>query len=380
MVLCSQQRSTTCLGILVSAVRMYPRISMLVSKSLQPPSTPTDSCQPLQMLESNRHISLGCSHFYSRLCPPRSWCFQLQEPEHFHLQSRHALRCTVSSPFPFPFPFSFYVLARNLIDFRPLYELANYFILSRILYYVPYHSPIHPGRVLTTFGAISSVVEALNGNGAAYSANSSLSKNKQDIGRSLLKAALILQLGVLASFVMLAAHFHYKCKKASILPKNLKAALVTLYFSSALIGIRTIYRTVEYFTTASLHWDGLIDLDTFSPILRYEWFFWVFEASLMIVNTFLLNARHPMRFLPRNNKIYLAEDGTTEIEGPGYEDKRPWYATFVDPFDLVGITKGRNMERRFWDTHEAGRMDVPKERNGDVEKGKGVVAPEVLSR
>ena len=90
----------------------------------------------------------------------------------------------------------------------------------------------------------------------------------------------------------------------------------------------------------------------------------------MMVNTFLLNARHPMRYLPRNSRIYLAEDGKTEIEGPGYEDKRPWYVTFVDPFDLVGMCKGRNMQRRFWDTHEAGRMEVPKE-GGDVEKGKG---------
>jgi hypothetical protein len=224
------------------------------------------------------------------------------------------------------------------------------------------------------------VIEALNGNGAAYSANSSLPKTKQNIGSSLLKAALILQLGVLASFVMLAAYFHYKCRKASILPKNLKAALITLYCSSALIGTRTIYRTIEYFTTVSIHWDQIEKPDQLSPILRYEWFFWVFEATLMVVNTFLLNARHPLRFLPRNNRIYLAEDGLTEIEGPGYEDKRPWYVTVVDPFDLVGMAKGRNMERRFWETHEARRLGAPEEANGAVENGKSVAAQEALGR
>src|SRR4051794_40424114 len=41
----------------------------------------------------------------------------------------------------------------------PLYELGNYYILGRILYFVPHCSPIHPGRVLTTFAAISSIVE-----------------------------------------------------------------------------------------------------------------------------------------------------------------------------------------------------------------------------
>ncbi len=81
-----------------------------------------------------------------------------------------------------------------------------------------------------------------------------------------------------------------------------------------------------------------------------------------------------MRFLPRNNRIYLAEDGVTEIEGPGYEDKRPFIVTFFDPFDIHGMLKGRNMNRRFWDTHEAGKAA-----RNDVEKGVGnttVTVPE----
>lgn len=241
----------------------------------------------------------------------------------------------------------------------PLYELANYFILSRCLYYVPYHSPIHPGRVLTTFAAISTVVETLNSNGAAYVANSSLSLAKHNTGKSLIKAALVLQLVVLSLFVLLAATFHRKCRKAGLLPKNLHAALLTLYVSSALIGVRTIYRTVEYFTTASINFSNPdLQVSDISPIFRYEWFFWVFEGTLMMINSFMLNARHPMRYLPRNNKIYLAQDCVTEIEGPGYEDKRPFIVTLLDPFDLVGMMKGRNMQQRFWETHTEGRQDI----------------------
>jgi len=252
----------------------------------------------------------------------------------------------------------------------PLYELSNYFVLSRILYYVPYHSPIHPGRVLTTFGAISSVIEALNANGAAYMANSSLNENKRNIGRALLKSALILQLAVLVCFVILAYAFHRNCKRANILPKNLSTILQTLYISSALIGVRTIYRTVEYFTTANLHITEGMNPDTLSLILRYEWFFWVFEAILMACNTFLLNARHVMRFLPRDNKIYLAEDGVTEVQGTGYADKRNFLITILDPFDLYGVAKGRNMNKRFWDTHEEGRVEVVEDGKAhDVESG-----------
>jgi len=234
----------------------------------------------------------------------------------------------------------------------PIYELANYFILSRILYYVPYHSPIHPGRVFTTFAAISSIVEALNGNGAANVANTSLSQHRQDIGKALLKSALIIQLGILTAFVTLAAFFHRRCKKAGLLPENLKAVLITLYISSALIGTRTIYRTVEYFSSAAIHVTANFNPKSISPIIRYEWFFWVFEALLMITNSFLLNARHPMRFLPRNNKIYLAKDGVTEIEGEGYEDKRKFWVTMIDPFDIRGMIKGRNMKKGFWEDAE----------------------------
>lgn len=238
----------------------------------------------------------------------------------------------------------------------PVYELANYIILGRILYYVPYHSAIHPGRVITTFGGLSAVVEALNGNGAAYSANANLPESKQDVGRGLIKAALIIQLIIQASFILLAGSFHRRCYKANLLPKNLKAVLYTLYFSSMLIIIRTIYRTVEYMSFPNVRVQGL-DPKSISPIIRYEWFFWVFEGMLMIINSVLLNVRHPARYLPRNNKIYLAQDGVTEIEGPGYENKRHFVLTILDPFDLVGLAKGRKRNERFWEGQQ--EMGVP---------------------
>ena len=235
---------------------------------------------------------------------------------------------------------------------RPIYELANYFILGRILYYVPYHSPIHPGRVITTFGGISAVVEALNCNGASYSSNANLSESKQNMGRDLIKAALIIQLCIMASFVLLAAHFHRKCYKANLLPDNLKAVLYTLYGSSILITIRTIYRTVEYLSVSPVRVRPGFDPMSLSPIIRYEWFFWVFEALLMITNSFLLNARHPARYLPRSNKIYLAQDGVTEIEGPGYEDKRFLLWTILDPFDFVGLIMRRDKGARYWEEEQ----------------------------
>ncbi len=232
----------------------------------------------------------------------------------------------------------------------PLLELANYQILGRILSYVPYHSPIHPGRVLTTFAFISAVVEALNGNGVAYSVNQSLDPSKQAMGRALLKAALVIQLAVLAAFVLLAAVFHRRCVRAGLTSKGLRSALVTLYMSTALLGARTVYRVVEYWSFAATDFwrPGGVVVSELSPVIRYEWFFWVWEASLMLANVVLVNWRHPRRFLPKSRKTYLGLDGV-DVMGPGYKDGRAFWVTLVDPFDLVGLVKGRGKGERFWE-------------------------------
>ncbi|CAK7205612.1 hypothetical protein SEUCBS139899_008390 [Sporothrix eucalyptigena] len=240
----------------------------------------------------------------------------------------------------------------------PIFELANYVVLGRILYYVPHLSPIHPGRVLTTFAAISSVVEALNANGAAYSANTSLPKSKQDLGRALMKASLVLQIVVVALFLLLAIIFHRRTRKDGIHNKNLTSALTTLYCSEALLLTRTIYRVVEYFSVADLHYVDGIDPNTFSPILRYEWFFYVFEASLMLCNTWLINIRHPRRFLPKSTKTYLSRDGVTEITGPGYKEDRNFVMTVLDPFDIVGLIQGRDKKTAFWEQQNNQHMQL----------------------
>jgi hypothetical protein len=66
--------------------------------------------------------------------------------------------------------------------------------------------------------------------------------------------------------------------------RRILGVLVTLYVSSALIGTRTIYRTVEYFATAAIpapQTGEVYDPMSISPVIRYEWFFYVFEVTLM---------------------------------------------------------------------------------------------------
>ncbi|EJT98598.1 RTA1 domain protein [Dacryopinax primogenitus] len=228
----------------------------------------------------------------------------------------------------------------------PIYEAANFFTLGRILYYVPYHSPIHPGRVVITFGVLQAVVEALNGNGGSRVANSSASPQEQNVGKAILKAALILQLACMGAFALLAGVFERRCYKAGLLPKNLRNVLRVLYVSCILITTRTVYRTVEYFEDATISYT---DPTSFPDVLKHEWYFWVFEATLMCLNTWMLNIFHPSRFLPHNLKVYLAPDGVTEIEGQGFQDKRNFFITILDPFDIYGLIKGRHRNATVWE-------------------------------
>lgn len=251
----------------------------------------------------------------------------------------------------------------------PLYEAANYHILGRVLFYVPYHSPIHPGRVWTTFATLAAVVESLSGVGASYSANVSLPASTQDTGKALMKAALVLQLVIINTFVVLGVTFHRRCLRAGIRNRNVNGSLLTLYVSTALIEARTIYRTVEYFGLAGVRFHRGMDRSEWPPEYRYEWFFYVFEAALMLANALLWNLRHARKYLPADTRVFLSPgDGVTEVEGPGYKDSRSFVVTLLDPFDLYGLATGRDKRERFWE--EGGGQGGP-----EVAGGKGETKP-----
>ncbi|GKT89965.1 RTA1 domain-containing protein [Colletotrichum tofieldiae] len=255
----------------------------------------------------------------------------------------------------------------------PLLELANYHILGRVLYYVPYCSPLHPGRVLSTFAFFSAIVETLNGWGASYSANQSLSPREMATGHALIKASLLLQIFVVACFVVLAVTFHRRCAHAGVAGRRgVKGPLSTLYVSVTLILARTTFRIVEYFGVAEMRWGPGVDVAEIPPAIRYEWFFYVFEAGLMLANVVMFNVRHPRRYLPAKYTVYLAKDGVTEVDGPGWKDPRPFWVTVVDPFDLAGVVRGRDrMSDRFWEGDGGQAGGAEGERKGS--KGSGAV-------
>ena len=109
-----------------------------------------------------------------------------------------------------------------------------------------------------------------------------------------------------------------------------------LYLSNFLILFRNCFRTAAFFYS----WSSVANGE--------EWPIWVFEFVPMLVNTFLMNIYPPAKYMPANQKIYLAIDGKTEIEGPGLIDKRPFLVTICDPFDIAGIVSKKDSKNRFW--------------------------------
>lgn len=290
-------------------------------------------------MDGHRITALVSPPLYYRLHPAEHRCFW-RVGQCTGLYFKHSL--------PLGRTVSLFQLEVNLANLdRPVYEGANFVILGRILYYIPYLSPIHPGRVFSTFVGLLFLVELLTANGAALLANTEATETNRDVGEGLLKAALVLQLAVMVGFVSLAVTFHVRCWRAALLTKKLRSVLIVLYCSCALITTRTVFRTVEYFMAAGQHrWDDPEDAD---PIVKNEWIFWIFEVAIMFANTMMLNIFHPMMCLPRSNKIYLAKDGVTEVEGPGFKDPRPWYVTFIDPFDIAGLIFKKGKDYKYWE-------------------------------
>ncbi|KAK0731898.1 hypothetical protein B0H67DRAFT_90006 [Lasiosphaeris hirsuta] len=207
----------------------------------------------------------------------------------------------------------------------PLLELANYHILGRVFYYVPYNAPLPPGRVLSIFGGLLAIVEFLNSLGVAFAANISSTPSKQEMGRSLILAALSIQLVVIVIFVVLASLFHRRCAQTKVHSKAVSTSLIALYISMTLIFVRCIYRLVEHLGNTTVRLKDVESLRQLSPILRYEWYFYVFEAVLMFANSVLWNVWNPGRYLPRSHQVFLARDGT-EVRGEEESDRRPLLA------------------------------------------------------
>lgn len=249
---------------------------------------------------------------------------------------------------------SLYIAQYILILAGPVvYAAAEYFILGRLLAYLPYHTPINPGRVLSTFLMLSGAVEGLTAGGASTLANSA-DEGKSDLrnsGLNLIKAALILQLVVEGSFLSMVVMVERRCRKAGHFIARIRTVCYVLYVTSSMVLVRCIFRAVQGFEEAACP----IDNPSCSVTDHAEWFLWVFEVANITVFSLILVLFPPGRYLPRDPKIYLDPvDGQTERVGPGFSKamRRNFFATVVDPFDCAGMIRRKNRDEKvdkYWE-------------------------------
>jgi hypothetical protein len=238
----------------------------------------------------------------------------------------------------------------------PLYSASEYFILGRLMAYLPYHAPIHPGRVLSTFVLLSAVVESLTANGAANSAGTGRTPSQVKNGLNCLKAALILQCFVEAFFFSMVATVEYRCRQAKNFPHHIRMICYILYITSFMVLVRCIVRTIEGFEAAACNANPSGPPNHCGYISNHEEFLWVFEIANITLFVILLAIFHPGKYLPRSSRIFLdPADGKTERVGPGFgkADKRPLLVTIIDPFNLYGIITGKGLKvDKFWEVEQ----------------------------
>lgn len=223
---------------------------------------------------------------------------------------------------------------------------------------------MHPGRVISTFVGLDVIVGALTANGAAILSDPTNSPSRLRSGRYEFRASILLQLFCFIGFIILEITFHRRCIKArNIITPRLRTVFVLLYASSGLILVRNIYRVVEVFEGG----DGYLN--------SHEAFFYVFDGALMLINTVMFNIMHPMMILPNSNKVYLATDGCSERMGPGWMDKRNFFLTLIDPFDIVGLVRNKDKKEKFWEREEDFPIVRREEGGGWCRNTKGEKAP-----
>lgn len=178
--------------------------------------------------------------------------------------------------------------------------------------HIPHLAPLSPGKVRNVFGGFMMLVETLSALGVALASN--VHGSAQGLGKILSLVALAMQLVTIAVFMAMASVFHRRCVRARMRAKAISTLMPVLYASMMLILIRCIYRLIEHTGNSVVQIDNLQALQTLTPILRYEAFFYVFEATIMLLNSILWNLWSPGRLLPRNHRTQLGQDGETELQ------------------------------------------------------------------
>lgn len=170
----------------------------------------------------------------------------------------------------------------------PIISASLYTLLSRLIATQPQLSPFRPYVLGFIFICLISAIISLTAQGASSFFSPTAPHSSAKAGLALLQASLVLQLFFNVVFIGILAVFHRRCFTAKVFhegrDKTMKPLAFTLYASATLILVRNIFRTVQLFSP--LH----------SPAWKVEAFFWIFDATPLLICTLVLNFWHPGKF------------------------------------------------------------------------------------
>ncbi|KAJ5699153.1 hypothetical protein N7462_001158 [Penicillium macrosclerotiorum] len=168
-----------------------------------------------------------------------------------------------------------------------LFAASIYMILGRIIRLVDgdSRSLIRATRLTKIFvlgDVLSFVIQS--GGGAIMSSAKSASKLK--LGEDVIIVGLVVQIIFFGFFVLVSVIFHHRMAKnptnaALGTPVDWSRYMIVLYFASALIMTRCLYRVIEYIQGST----GLLQ--------SHEYFMYVFDTILMLMVTIIFLAFHP---------------------------------------------------------------------------------------
>jgi RTA1 like protein len=228
----------------------------------------------------------------------------------------------------------------------PIYSAAEYNILGRVMNYLPMHAPLNPDRVVFLFIYLGALVESLTAVGAVRLSSAGSDTSMLKNGGTFIAISATFLCVVQVLFMVTIGLMHHRCVRANMMTSKVHTVFIMLYGTSTLILIRSIFRAVESFVTASTIGSGTCNASC-QALLRHEWYLYILEAAPMFVYTYWLNIVHPGKYLPGEPKIFL-DFNKTERVGPGWTDHRSRLMSFLDPFDFQGFLQGQPTHDKFW--------------------------------
>lgn len=171
---------------------------------------------------------------------------------------------------------------------------------------------------------------------------------------AMAKASVVLQLLQLSVTLLMTFIFNRCCYVGRITRSpRVTRLLAILYTTTLFLLLRTLYTTVYHFTTPANPSHALKEAQsnsqslTLPAILLNEVYFLVLDSTPVLLVPILWNVFHPRGYLPADPARYLAQDGRTELKGPGWNDSRSLTETFMNPF--ASLTHRGGHEKPFWE-------------------------------